>query len=205
MCKLRGADARATCQRARGDPTFALGGRQSEAAARRRGGEGRACASGVPRAGGDDAAVLLAAANDVEIARSAESAASWRRARRGGSGCRRGASRLWKIFDATAGAGGIGQAISRHKLASLNGAADVVKVPNFIQSARTASKVDLIAVVLLQSRLNFGRGVCLAAGRRNAGSAQPLVGRQRLEERNSSVEEVWHFLSRLVVGVAVRV
>lgn len=66
------ADGRAAGQGAAGDGTQTLGRLESEAAARRRGREGRACARRVPRATRDDAAVGAATADDIHGARAAE-------------------------------------------------------------------------------------------------------------------------------------
>jgi hypothetical protein len=87
--------------------------------------------------------------------------------------------------------------------AVLDGAADVVEVPDFVQGSISATEVYAFAVAVgAQGGLDLGGGVGLCGGGDDARGGEPVVAGERLEDVDGFLEEVGDFLGGLVLRVA---
>lgn len=204
----RARDTASARESTRRDAAVALGGLEREAASRGGGGDGGAGSGRVPCAGGDEAAVLAATADDVQVAGAGEGGAwggSRVRTAAGGCGGRAAATAtaaaLGVVLDTGAGAVGGSQGVDGDELARLDTSLDVVEVPDFVENAGGTAEVGSLAVGGLQRGLDLGKGVGSSGS--DAGVGEPGVGWKALEEVDDLLEEVGDFFGGLVVGIAV--
>jgi len=87
----------------------------------------------------------------------------------------------------------------------LDGALDVVKVPEFIDLAFGTADVRDCAVHGLESGYELCQVILDRGAGIDASSGEPVVGGKSLEDFDSLLEEVGHFLSGSVVGITLSV